>query len=122
MYGSRNGTLNGSIYGSRNGTLNGSMYGSRNRTEKRNGNKIIKEKVSMKMVGKSGQGRNEKYPVIRPPKCRSTLRKLCFLFLSHLMGYDRGDNFPFDFLNQMEFHLVQKIEKKTVTTIISHSM
>ena len=25
-------------------------------------------------------------------------------------------------LNQMEFHLVQKIESKTVTTIISHSM
>ena len=23
------------------------------------------------------------------------------------MGYDRGDSFPFDFLNQMEFHLVQ---------------
>ena len=26
------------------------------------------------------------------------------------------------FLNQMEFHFVQKIERKTVTTIISHSM
>ena len=23
------------------------------------------------------------------------------------MGYDRGDSFPSDFLNQMEFHLVQ---------------
>ena len=23
------------------------------------------------------------------------------------MGYDRGDSFPFDFLNQMEFQLVQ---------------
>ena len=23
------------------------------------------------------------------------------------MGYDRGDSFPFDFRNQMEFHLVQ---------------
>ena len=23
------------------------------------------------------------------------------------MGYDRGDSFPFDFLNQMDFHLVQ---------------
>ena len=23
------------------------------------------------------------------------------------MGYDHGDSFPFDFLNQMEFHLVQ---------------
>ena len=26
-----------------------------------------------------------------------TLRKLYFQLLSHLMGYDRGDNFPFDF-------------------------
>ena len=26
-----------------------------------------------------------------------TLRKLFFHFLSHLMGYDRGDSFPFDF-------------------------
>ena len=23
------------------------------------------------------------------------------------MGYDRGDSFPFDFLNHIEFHLVQ---------------
>ena len=23
------------------------------------------------------------------------------------MGYDRGDSSPFDFLNQMEFHLVE---------------
>ena len=23
------------------------------------------------------------------------------------MGYDRGDSFPFNFLNQLEFHLVQ---------------
>ena len=23
------------------------------------------------------------------------------------MGYDRGDRFPFDFLNQMQFHLIQ---------------
>jgi len=37
------------------------------------------------------------------------------------MGYDRGDNFPFDFLNQMEFNLVYKIKRETVTTIISHS-
>ena len=29
------------------------------------------------------------------------------------MGYDRGDSFPYDFLNQMKFHLVQKIERKT---------
>ena len=26
-----------------------------------------------------------------------TLRKLCFHFLSHWMGYDRGGSFPFDF-------------------------
>ena len=39
------------------------------------------------------------------------------------MGYDRGLTvFHLDFLNQMEFHLVHKIERKTVTTIISHSM
>ena len=35
------------------------------------------------------------------------LRKLCFHFLSQWMGYDRGDSFSFDFLNQMELHLVQ---------------
>ena len=38
------------------------------------------------------------------------------------MGYDRGDSFPFNFLNQMDFHLVQKIDRKRVTTIISHSI
>ena len=27
------------------------------------------------------------------------------------MGYDRGDGFPFDFLNQMEFHLVQNVKE-----------
>ena len=27
----------------------------------------------------------------------ATLRKLYFHFLSHLMGYDHGDSFPFDF-------------------------
>ena len=37
----------------------------------------------------------------------STLRKLYFRFLSHWMGCDRGDSFPFDFLNQIKFHLVQ---------------
>ena len=37
------------------------------------------------------------------------------------MEYDSGDSFPFD-LNQMEFHLVQKIERKTVTMIIFHSI
>ena len=36
------------------------------------------------------------------------------------MGYDRGDGFPFD-LNQIELHFVQ-IERKTATTIISHSI
>ena len=53
---------------------------------------------------------------------RYTLRKLYFDFLSNRMGYDRGDSFPFDFLNQMEFHSVQNRKEKTVTTIISHSM
>ena len=28
--------------------------------------------------------------------CNLTLRKLCFHFLSHWMGYDRDDRFPFD--------------------------
>ena len=28
------------------------------------------------------------------------------------MGYDRGDSFPCDFQNQMEFHLVQKNRKE----------
>ena len=27
----------------------------------------------------------------------NTMRKLVFHFLSHWMGYDRGDSFPFDF-------------------------
>ena len=36
----------------------------------------------------------------------NTLRKLYFHFFSNRMGYDRGDSFPFDFLNQIEFHLV----------------
>ena len=35
-----------------------------------------------------------------------TLRKLCFHFLSHWMGYDRGESF-LSILNQMKFHLVQ---------------
>ena len=35
---------------------------------------------------------------------RATLRKLVFYFLSHLMGYDRGDSFPFDFKpNRIQF-------------------
>ena len=57
----------------------------------------------------------------RPPG-NFTLRKLYFHFLPNRMGYDRCDSFPFDFLTQMEFHLVQKIERETVTTIISHSI
>ena len=66
-----------------------------------------------------------------------TLRKLYFLFLSHWMGYGCGDSFPFGFepngipfsskskgkrfwtkLNSIWF----KIERKTVTTTISHSI
>ena len=39
--------------------------------------------------------------------------------LSILMKYDRGDCFPSDFLNQIEFQLVQKIERKTVAMIDS---
>ena len=35
-----------------------------------------------------------------------TLRKLYLHFLSHWMGYDRGDNF-LSILNQMELNLVQ---------------
>ena len=49
------------------------------------------------------------------------LRKLDLHILSNWMGYDRGYSFPFD-LDQMKFYLVQKIERKTVTTIMSHSM
>ena len=30
-------------------------------------------------------------------KIHFTLRKLCFQFLSNLMGYDRDDGFPLDF-------------------------
>ena len=41
-----------------------------------------------------------------------TLRKLYFHFLSYWMGYDRGYSFHFDFLNQMEIHLVQKSKGK----------
>ena len=33
--------------------------------------------------------------------------KTIFHFHSHWMGYDHGDSFPIDFLNRMEFHLVQ---------------
>ena len=39
------------------------------------------------------------------------------------MRYDRDDSFLFDFLNQMEFHLVlRKSKRKLVATIISHSI
>ena len=49
----------------------------------------------------------------------NTLRKLCFL--SSWMGYDHGDRFPFDFVpNGIPFWF--KIERKAVTTIISHSI
>ena len=51
-----------------------------------------------------------------------TLRKVYFQFLSYLMGYDRSDSFPFDILNQIEFHLVQKIEKKTVSVTVNISL
>ena len=34
-------------------------------------------------------------PLLKPSL--STLRKLCFHFLSNRMGYDRGDSSPFDF-------------------------
>ena len=59
----------------------------------------------------------------RPP----TLRKLYFHFLSHWMGYDCGDSFPFDFNWKMEQFskwnsIWFKIERKNVTSIISHSM
>ena len=37
----------------------------------------------------------------------TALTKLYTDFLFKWMGYDRGVSFPFDFLNQMEFHLVQ---------------
>ena len=44
------------------------------------------------------------------------------LFLFKLNGIWSWWQLSFRFLNQMDFHLVQKIERKTVTTIISHSM
>ena len=46
-------------------------------------------------------------PELRNSELNGTLRKLVFHFLPNLMGYDRGDSFPFDFLNQMDFNLVQ---------------
>ena len=36
-------------------------------------------------------------PVDMFPLYSHTLRKIYFHFLSHGMGYDRGDSFPFDF-------------------------
>ena len=43
------------------------------------------------------------------PRCfrPTTLTKIYSQFLSHWMGYDRGDSFPVDFVNRMKFHLVQ---------------
>ena len=46
-----------------------------------------------------------------PNSENASLRKLEFHFLSNWMGYDRGESFPFDFLNQIEFHLVQNWKK-----------
>ena len=46
-----------------------------------------------------------------------TLRKLYFHFLSRWMGYDIMVTVYPSILNQMEFHLVQKIERKTVIMI-----
>ena len=37
----------------------------------------------------------------------STLKKLYFHLLSRYMGYDRGDSFPLNILNQIQIHLVQ---------------
>ena len=50
-----------------------------------------------------------------------TLRKLVLHFLSHWMGYDRGDGFYFRFGTKW-VSIWFKIERKTVTTIISHSI
>ena len=55
------------------------------------------------------------------PRSISHADKLYFLFLQ--MEWDMIVVTVFlSILNQMEFHLVQKIERKTVSTIISHSM
>ena len=38
------------------------------------------------------------------------------------MGYDRGDSFPFNLLNKMEFHLVRnqfKCERKLIHSFLS---
>ena len=43
---------------------------------------------------------------------QSTLWKLYFHFLLNWMGYDHGDRFPFDFLNQMEIDLCLKSKGK----------
>ena len=43
-------------------------------------------------------------PCAPAPCC--TLRKLVFHFLSNWMGYNRGESFPSDFLNQIDFNLV----------------
>ena len=55
----------------------------------------------------------------RPDNNHITLRKLDFLFLPNLMGYDRGDSFPIDF-EPNGFPLGSKAKSKNITTIISH--
>ena len=50
-----------------------------------------------------------------------TLRKLQFHFLSNWFGYDLGDGFPYDF-EPNGISIWFKIEWKTVTTIIPHSI
>ena len=41
----------------------------------------------------------------------SCLREPNFRFFSNRMGYDHGDTSPFDFLNQIEFHLIHNRKK-----------
>ena len=55
--------------------------------------------------------------LVYPVGPQRTLRKLYFHFLSHWMGYDRGDSFQTKW-NSIWF----KIKNKTFPTIISHSM
>ena len=56
--------------------------------------------------------RKKRFDETISPETR-TLRKLYFHFLSNWMGYIRDDSFPFHFLNQMEFHLVQNRKENT---------
>ena len=63
-------------------------------------------------------------PLIQPrTSCRTYTEKTIFPFnfISHWMGYDRGDSFPFDFEpNGDPFRSENR--KENVTTVISHSM